>query len=53
MARLNFFERMEREIDFQQEYVKIEEIVCLEDHPISRNSINDEIEEHFRDIPWR
>ncbi len=50
MARQNFFERMEREIDFHQEYVKIEKIV-LNEPGDGDASINDEILRYFRH--WR
>lgn len=47
MARLNFFERMEREVDFQHEYRKIEDIM-LNEPGKGYHSINDDISESFR-----
>ena len=49
MARCNFFERMEREINFQFEYEKIEDIVLNETN--GYHTLEDEISENFR--RWR
>lgn len=49
MARYNFFERMEREINFQFEYEKIEDIVLNETN--GYHTLEDEISENFR--RWR
>ena len=48
MARLNFFERMEREIDYQKEYEKIEYIILNENLPFS---LEYDISTNFR--KWR
>lgn len=48
MARLNFFERMEREIDYQKEYEKIENIILNENLPFS---LEYDISNNFRN--WR
>lgn len=53
-SRRSFFERMQREVDFQAEYVKIDKIVCCEEISISgyiyslNSTIEQEIEKHFR-----
>ena len=47
---MHFYEKMEREIDFQKEYEKIEEIVCNEYYltdSYGRATINTWIENHF------
>lgn len=49
MARHNFFERLERELDIQFEYEKIENIV-LNEHA-GYCTLNDEIEENFNE--WK
>ena len=49
MARYNFFERMEREINFQFEYEKIENIILNETN--GYHTLEDEISENFR--RWR
>ena len=49
MARCNFFERMEREINFQFEYEKIENIILNEKNGYC--TLEDEISENFR--RWR
>ena len=49
MARYNFFERMEREINFQFEYEKIENIILNEKNGYC--TLEDEISENFR--RWR
>lgn len=46
MARYNFFERMEREINFQFEYEKIENIILNEKNGYC--TLEDEISENFR-----
>lgn len=51
MARKHFFERMEREIDFQNEYKKIENIILNEPGMGKGFSINDEISKDFRE--WK
>ena len=48
MARLNLFERMEREIDYQKEYEKIEYIILNENLPFS---LEYDISTNFR--KWR
>lgn len=50
MARMNFFERMEREIDFQEEYEKIEDII-LNEPGSGYSSINEDISKAFRN--WK
>ncbi|WP_102343314.1 hypothetical protein [Galactobacillus timonensis] len=45
---MNFFERMEHEIDFQKEYEKLESIVCNEDFSGNDDTINDWISDNFR-----
>ena len=49
MERYNFFERMEREINFQFEYEKIENIILNEKNGYC--TLEDEISENFR--RWR
>lgn len=44
---MNFFERMEREINFNREYQKIEDII-LNERDICFQTINEEIEANFR-----
>lgn len=47
----HFFERLEREIDFSNEYQKLEKMVIAENYSnraYSHYSINDWIEDHFR-----
>lgn len=52
MARYNFFERMERKINFQFEYEKIDNIILNE--KIQRNiSLNDLIEKNFRSWKYK
>lgn len=48
MTRLNFFEKMEREIDYQKEYEKIEDIILNENLPFS---LEYDISDNFRN--WR
>ena len=50
MARLNFFERMEREIDYQKEYEKIEDIILNENLPFS---LEYDISTNFRKWHYR
>ena len=47
MARYNFFERMEREIDFQTEYEKIDYII-LNERIRGIGCLEDVIEKFFR-----
>lgn len=46
MARRNFFERMEREINFRNEYIKIENMVLVDERR-GYPSIEDEIDKLF------
>ena len=46
MARYNIFQRMEREIDFQFEYEKIEDIILNEIN--SYQTIEKQIEDNFK-----
>ena len=46
LARRNFFERMEREINFRNEYVKIENMVLVDERR-GYPSIEDEIDKLF------
>lgn len=48
MARKSFFERMEREIDFQKEYEKIEHVI-LNEYEYVGHTIENEIEKYFRE----
>ena len=50
MARRNFFERMEREINFRNEYIKIENMVLVDERR-GYPSIEDEIDKHF--LNWK
>lgn len=52
MARKNFFERMEREINFQKEYQKIEDII-LNEYDRNSSTIEEEISDVFRSWPGR
>lgn len=52
MSRQNFFERMERTIDFRKEYFKLEDII-LNKPRYGCASINDEISESFCDWKYR
>lgn len=52
MARKNFFERMEREINFQKEYQKIEDII-LNEYDRNSSTIEEEISDVFRNWPGR
>lgn len=46
MGRKNFFERIEQNLDLQNEYKKLEKIVFTYTN-CSKRSLNDEIESHF------
>lgn len=50
MARLNFFERLEKEIDYQKEYEKIEDIILNENLPFS---LEYDISTNFRNWCYR
>lgn len=50
MARKNFFELLEREIDFQKEYEKIEDAIINEKYMLSLEAV---IEKDFSDWPFR
>lgn len=50
MARRNFFERMEREINFRNEYIKIENMVLVDERR-GYPSIEDEIDKLF--LNWK
>ena len=52
MARYNFFERMEREIDFQTEYEKIDYII-LNERIRGIGCLEDEIEKFFRSWKYK
>ena len=52
MARKNFFERMEREINLKNEYQKIEDII-LNEHSRNKSTIEEEISIVFRNWPER
>ena len=52
MARKNFFERMEREINFKKEYQKIEDII-LNEYDRNGSTIEEEISSVFRNWPGR
>lgn len=45
----HFFEKLEREIDFTKEYIKLELMVSFEKHGYYSVSINDLVEDSFRD----
>ena len=50
MARKNFFELLEREIDFQKEYEKIEDKIINDEFMLSLEAV---IEKDFSDWPFR
>ena len=50
MARKNFFELLEREIDFQKEYEKIEDKIINDELMLSLEAV---IEKDFSDWPFR
>lgn len=50
LARRNFFERMEREINFRNEYIKIENMVLVDERR-GYPSIEDEIDKFF--LNWK
>lgn len=50
MARRNFFERMEREINFRNEYIKIENMVLVDERR-GYPSIEDGIDKLF--LNWK
>ncbi|MFR3436201.1 MAG: hypothetical protein ACLTSO_10110 [Coprococcus sp.] len=50
MARKNFFELLEREIDFQEDYEKIEDAIINEKYMLSLENV---IEKDFSDWPFR
>lgn len=50
MGRKNFFEKLEREIDLQKEYEKIESLI-LQPIVFGRASIEDDIERYYKN--WR
>lgn len=52
MARKNFFELLEREIDFQKEYEKIEDKIINDEFMLSLEAV---IEKDFSDwaVPWK
>lgn len=52
MARYNFFERMEREIDFQTEYEKIDYII-LNERIRGIGCLEDVIEKFFRSWKYK
>lgn len=52
MGRQNFFEKLERKIDFQKEYEKIESIV-LKPVVFGRASIEDDIERYFKNWKYK
>lgn len=52
MGRKNFFEKLEREIDLQKEYEKIESLV-LQPTVFGRASIEDDIERYFKNWKYK
>ena len=50
MARKNFFELLEREIDFQKEYEKMEDKIINDELMLSLEAV---IEKDFSDWPFR
>jgi len=51
MTRKSFFESMNREINLQQEYYKLERMVCEESIPDDRRTLNEILEKGFRN--WK
>ena len=48
---MHFFEKLQRDIDFQKEYEKLETMLSYEEHTLSRwesSTINNWIEKNFR-----
>lgn len=52
MGRMNFFEKLEREIDLQKEYEKIESLV-LQSVGFGMTSIEDDIEHYFKNWKYK